>query len=72
MIKQSAAEEQYEQILKFIKGTVAENAPIIPVSAQLKYNIECVAEYIVKHIPVPVRDFTCAPRLVFFFFSSII
>ena len=32
--------EQNEQILKFIEGTVAEGAPIIPISAQLKYNIE--------------------------------
>ena len=32
--------EQHEQILKFIEGTVAEGAPVIPISAQLKYNIE--------------------------------
>lgn len=45
-------------------GTVAEGAPIIPVSAQLKYNIEVVCEYIVKKIPVPLRDFTSEPRLI--------
>lgn len=45
-------------------GTVAEGAPIIPISAQLKYNIEVVCEYIVKKIPVPVRDFTSEPRLI--------
>lgn len=45
-------------------GTVAEGAPIIPISAQLKYNIEVVCEYIVKMIPVPVRDFTSEPRLI--------
>jgi translation initiation factor 2 subunit 3 len=28
-------------------GTCAEDAPIVPISAQLKYNIECVCEYIV-------------------------
>ena len=32
--------EQHEQIMKFIEGTVAEGAPVIPISAQLKYNIE--------------------------------
>lgn len=48
----------------FPAGTVAEGAPIIPISAQLKYNIEVVCEYIVKKIPVPVRDFTSEPRLI--------
>lgn len=51
-------------MLKFIEGTVAEGAPIIPISAQLKYNIEVVCEYIMKKIPVPVRDFTSEPRLI--------
>lgn len=50
--------------LGFVLGTVAEGAPIIPISAQLKYNIEVVCEYIVKKIPVPLRDFTSEPRLI--------
>lgn len=50
--------------LHFVLGTVAEGAPIIPISAQLKYNIEVVCEYIVKKIPVPLRDFTSEPRLI--------
>jgi translation initiation factor 2 subunit 3 len=45
-------------------GTVAEGAPIIPISAQLKYNIEAVCEYIVKKIPIPVRNFTLPARLI--------
>ncbi|MGH0181503.1 UNVERIFIED_CONTAM: hypothetical protein FKN15_006865, partial [Acipenser sinensis] len=64
LVKESQAKEQYEQILAFVQGTVAEGAPIIPISAQLKYNIEVVCEYIVKKIPVPVRDFTSEPRLI--------
>ncbi|EEB05452.1 translation initiation factor eIF2 gamma subunit [Schizosaccharomyces japonicus yFS275] len=64
LIRESAAEEHYQSILKFIKGTVAENAPIVPISAQLKYNIDAILEYIVKKIPIPVRDFTSAPRLI--------
>ncbi|KAL2918415.1 eukaryotic translation initiation factor 2 subunit gamma [Polyrhizophydium stewartii] len=64
LIKESAAEEHYESILKFIKGTVADNAPVIPISAQLKYNIDAINEYIVKKIPVPVRDFTADARLI--------
>lgn len=45
-------------------GTVAESSPIIPISAQLKYNIDAVNEYIVKRIPIPIRDFTSDPRLI--------
>lgn len=51
-------------LIYFPTGTVAEGAPIIPISAQLKYNIEVVCEYIVNKIPVPVRDFTSEPRLI--------
>ncbi len=36
----------------------------MPISAQLKYNIDAVNEYIVKRIPIPVRDFTSDPRLI--------
>ena len=52
------------QVLGFIETTVAEGAPIIPISAQLKYNIEVVCEYIEKKIPVPLRDFTSMPHLI--------
>lgn len=64
LVKESQAKEQYQQILKFVQGTVAEGAPVIPISAQLKYNIEVICEYIVKKIPVPLRDFSSEPRLI--------
>uniref|UniRef100_A0A2K5Z496 protein-synthesizing GTPase n=1 Tax=Mandrillus leucophaeus TaxID=9568 RepID=A0A2K5Z496_MANLE len=57
LVKESQAKEQYEQILAFL-------APIIPILAQLKYNIEVVCEYIVKKIPVSPRDFTSEPGLI--------
>jgi len=64
LVKEAAAAEQYKQILKFIKGTVAEGAPIIPISAQLRYNIDVICEYICTSIPIPVRDFTSSPHLI--------
>jgi len=64
LVKQTAASAQYKQILKFIQGTQAEGAPIIPISAQLKYNIDVICEHIVKKIPIPVRNFTDTPRLI--------
>merc|ERR1712196_242384 len=38
-------------------GTVAEDAPIIPLSAVLRFNIDIVCEYIARHLPVPSRNF---------------
>ena len=61
---ESAAQNQHDAIQDFIKGTIAEKAPIVPISAQLKYNVDAVCEYIVKRIPVPVRDFTSPPQMI--------
>ena len=36
---------------------------MVPISAQLKYNVDAVCEYLVKKIPVPVRDFTSPPQV---------
>jgi translation initiation factor 2 subunit 3 len=64
LVKEAQAAEQYQQIQKFIEGTVAEGAPVVPISAQLKYNIEVICEYICKRIPIPTRTFTASPRLI--------
>mmetsp|Transcript_24012 Transcript_24012/g.39455 ORF Transcript_24012/g.39455 Transcript_24012/m.39455 type:complete len:474 (+) Transcript_24012:202-1623(+) len=64
LVKESAAASQYRDIQNFIQGTVAEGAPIIPISAQLRYNIDVICEYITKNIPIPTRDFTSPPRLI--------
>ncbi|KAI3637214.1 hypothetical protein MIR68_004920 [Amoeboaphelidium protococcarum] len=64
LISEQQAAEQYKSILKFINGTVAQKAPIVPISAQMKYNIDAVNEYICKKVPVPVRDFTAPARLI--------
>jgi len=48
--------EHYNEIKKFVKGTVAENAPIVPISAQQNVNIDMVIQAIEETIPTPVRD----------------
>ena len=53
-----------DYLVLFSIGTIAEGAPVIPISAQLKYNIDVVCEYITKKIPVPLRDFSSEPRLI--------
>lgn len=55
--------ENYNQIKAFVKGTVAENAPIIPVSAQQNANIDLVIAAIEKYIPTPQRDMDKPPLM---------
>ncbi|KAK0520929.1 eukaryotic translation initiation factor 2 subunit gamma [Tilletia horrida] len=64
LIREQQAEEHWKSITNFVQGTVAQDAPIVPISAQLKYNIDAVCEYLVKRVPVPPRDFSSAPRLI--------
>lgn len=64
LVKEEAARLQYDQIREFVDGTVAGDAPIIPVSAVLKYNIDYLCQHITTRIPVPIRDFTSSPRLI--------
>jgi len=54
-ISKEQALKNHEEIKKFIKGSIIENAPIIPVSAKLKVNIEKLLEEIVK-IKIPDKD----------------
>ncbi len=50
--------------MNFIQGTGADKSPIIPISAQLGYNIDVLCEYLIKKIPVPKRDFLAPARLI--------
>ena len=56
LITKEKALENYKQIKEFLKGTVAENAPIIPISATYNANIDKLIEAIENTISVPKRD----------------
>jgi len=64
LMRQPDALNHHASIEKFIKGTVADGSPIIPISAQLRYNIDAINEALVTKIPVPIRDFTAAPHMI--------
>lgn len=53
LVTKEKAMESYQQIKAFLKGTVAENAPIVPVSANYNLNIEGLLEVIDKTIKAP-------------------
>ena len=55
LISKEQALRNYKEIKEFIKNTIAENAPIIPISAQQKINIEQLLKALSK-IPIPKRN----------------
>lgn len=62
LVSKEKAKEHYEEIKKFVRGTIAENAPVIPVSAQQRVNIHYLLQAIEEHIPTPKRDLEAEPK----------
>ncbi len=60
LVSKEQAMKNHEEIKKFLKGTLAENAQIIPVSAQQGINISSLLEEICK-IEIPERDEASSP-----------
>ncbi|HET6398909.1 MAG TPA: translation initiation factor IF-2 subunit gamma [Candidatus Thermoplasmatota archaeon] len=56
LVTQEQALANYRQIKDFVKGTVAEDAPIIPISAHHDVNISALIEAIEQRIPTPKHD----------------
>jgi translation initiation factor 2 subunit 3 len=63
LVSKEQAMEHFQQIKEFVKGTVAENAPIIPVSAIFGANVDLLIQTIEETIPTPERDDTAAPKM---------
>jgi translation initiation factor 2 subunit 3 len=63
IVDEKRAIASYKEIKAFIKGTVAENAPIIPISAQRGINIDVLLNAIQTIIPTPKRDETKPPMM---------
>lgn len=56
LISYEEALANYSDIVKFVKGTTAAKAPIIPISAQSKLNIDALIGALESTIPTPPRD----------------
>jgi len=57
LIDATKAHHQHQKIKDFLKGTIGQDAPIIPISAQLGLNLDVSCEYLAK-LPEPKRDLT--------------
>ena len=62
LVSEEEALENYNQIKDFVKGTFAENLPIIPISAQHNINIDVLIKTIEEVIKTPKRDTSKEPR----------
>jgi translation initiation factor 2 subunit 3 len=63
VVNHARAKANYQEIRDFTKNTVAEDAPVIPVSAQHKLNMDAMIAAIQERIPTPKRDSSVAPRM---------
>ncbi|MBS3107800.1 translation initiation factor IF-2 subunit gamma [Candidatus Woesearchaeota archaeon] len=63
LVTEEDAMKNQEQIKAFLKGTFAENAPIIPISAQNNVNIDLLLKTIQEVIPTPKRDLKAEPLM---------
>ncbi|MCK9313432.1 MAG: translation initiation factor IF-2 subunit gamma, partial [Methanocorpusculum sp.] len=64
VVPQKKALENYKQIKEFVKGTVAENAPIIPVSAQKIINFGMLLDALNTTIPDVEREANASPIML--------
>ena len=56
LVSRDRAKESYDEIVDFVEGTVAEEAPVVPLSAQQEVNVDRLIEAVEEEIPTPERD----------------
>jgi translation initiation factor 2 subunit 3 len=60
LVSKEQALKNYKDIKEFVKGTTAENSPIIPISAQQEINLDKLIEEL-ANIEIPKRDLESEP-----------
>ena len=63
IVTREDAIRNYNDIVKFVEGSVAEGAPIIPVSAQHAVNTDLLIQAMEEYLPTPERDPKKPPRM---------
>ncbi len=63
LVDKEKALKNYKEIKEFTKGTIAENAPIIPVSAQQNINIDKIKNWLFD-LEIPKRDLKSKPEFL--------
>jgi len=63
LVDDAQAKTNYDEIEQFVKGTVAEGAPVVPLSAHHDINVDALIAQIEETIPTPVLDEKKAPKM---------
>jgi translation initiation factor 2 subunit 3 len=63
LVDREGARKNYEAIMEFVEDTVAEDAPIVPISAGQEVNLAYLIEALEAEIPTPERDPDADARL---------
>lgn len=63
LVTRERAVESFREISEFLKGTIAEDAPIIPVSAHHDVNVDALLEAVDKFIPTRETDAVAPVRM---------
>ncbi len=63
LVSDEEAMKHYEDIKGFLEGTIAEDAPIIPMSAQQAVNLDVLIDAVERFIPTPDHDMDAPVRM---------
>jgi len=63
LVSKEGALASYQEIKLFLKGSVAQHAPIVPVSVQQEINIEFINDLLLS-MEIPIRDETSNPEFI--------
>ncbi len=64
LVKANHCVQHYAQLKEFLQDTTARDAPIIPIAAQMKLNVDVLCDMLVNQIPQPQRDLEAPPRML--------
>lgn len=63
IVTEKQAKANYDEIKAFVRGTVAEDSPVVPISAHHNINLDYLVWAIQQTIPTPERDLTKPSRM---------
>ncbi|MBI4439303.1 translation initiation factor IF-2 subunit gamma [Candidatus Woesearchaeota archaeon] len=63
LVAREDALKNHSEIKEFVKGTPYEKAPIVPISAQQRINMDALIQAIQETIPTPERDSSKSPLM---------
>lgn len=64
LVNQEFAINNFNEIKQFVSGTILQNTPIVPISAQLGYNIDYINMYLATKLEIPKRNLDSNPKMI--------